>query len=164
MCTTIEYILPKCILWDSEHFIGCLDDHLLQIQICCYKANHSTDITLCRVRNNFPLYLIKYSSFKITAVNLNELHVLCHEPVFCTQNHFQHSDNFHLIFSLHHYEPKLTFSVCKAHICDTATWMSPIVKQRYKCHDARYCNACTCRCRIKSGGQRLNSPNFQCTH
>jgi hypothetical protein len=53
----------------------------------------------------------------------------------------------------------LTFPIHKSLTCDTANIGHPhvpIVKPRHIHCDARYCNACPCRCRIKFGWQRLS--------
>jgi len=46
-----------------------------------------------------------------------------------------------------------------SHICDTAQvgyLHVPQHKTQSKCHNTRYCDACSCRDRVKSGGWRLN--------
>lgn len=54
--------------------------HLFKIQVCCYKANHTTDITLYKVTNYTCMYIIISSlhpkTFHID-VDLHEMYILC---------------------------------------------------------------------------------------
>jgi len=47
-----EQVFSKCILRAFAHRIG-LDVHLLQTQICCHKANHTTNLMLYKLINYY---------------------------------------------------------------------------------------------------------------
>jgi len=63
-----------------------VDVHSLQIQIYCCKANHTTDITLHRVKDYFPLYFVKHSQYQVTLqikiMDLYDNKILCPVPIF----------------------------------------------------------------------------------
>jgi len=71
--STGVFILAKCINSYSLYLIG-LD---IRLQIYCSKANHTTDITLHRMKSYFSSYK---TVFKIK-VDITENHVLCHVPI-----------------------------------------------------------------------------------
>jgi len=85
-------MFSKWVLCYFACLIG-LDVPLLQIQMHCFKANRTTDITLHEVKRLFSSYFVKYSPyrkmFQIKVVNLNEIYFSCHVPILCTRSHFR---------------------------------------------------------------------------
>jgi hypothetical protein len=77
-----QYMFLYIVLGVEMHSLLCefpigLDVHLLQIHICCCKANHATVITLYRVRNCFPLYFVKPSphQFNLHVQSIHEMSI-----------------------------------------------------------------------------------------
>jgi hypothetical protein len=59
-CDPIWSTCSRCVICDFVYLIG-LATNLLQILLCCCKANHIAGTVLNRAVNSLPLLFVKYN-------------------------------------------------------------------------------------------------------